>query len=195
MTDAQNPPGETVEAVESMLCLLLARPENVNEMNMLVMKKMLAGNCTPLIITVNKPCKVLAKMYAKEGISPDSYYVIDTVTQYSGGECIPGPKVKYVTNPSNITDLGIAITEILKQMPPGKKCIMFDSVSMLLIHIPSVTASKFLHFVVNKLKLSDVSGVLLCAEKGLDPLILSQMSSFVDHIMDYEKAGSSLCIL
>jgi hypothetical protein len=184
-------PGEP----ESTLCLLLAQPENIPAMNLIVMKKMLESNCIPLIVTVNKPCRVLSKMYAKEGISPDSYYVIDAVTQYSGGECTPGAKIRYVSNPSNLTDLGIAITELLKQMPAGKKCIMFDSVTMLLIHIPSVTASKFLHFVVNKLKLSDVSGVLLCAEKGLDPAILAQMSSIVDHITDFEKAGTSLCNL
>jgi hypothetical protein len=146
-------------------------------------------------VTVNKPNKVLAKVYAKEGISPDTYYVIDAVTQYSGGEPVPGPRVKYVNNPSNLTDLGIAITEILKQMPEGKKCILFDSVSMLLIHIPSATASKFLHFVVNKLKLSDVSGIFLCVEKGLDPVILSQMSAFVDNILDYDKTASVQCLL
>lgn len=182
------------EPAESMLCLMLAQPERVQEMNMLVMKRILQSTCTPLIVTVNKPYKVLSKMYAKEGISPDSYYVIDAITQYSGGECTPGPRVKYVTNPSNLTDLGIAITELLKRMPEGKKCIMFDSVSMLLIHIPTATASKFLHFVVNKLKLSEVSGIFLCVEKGLDPVILSQMSSFVDHIQDYEKAGVAACI-
>jgi hypothetical protein len=179
---------------ESMLCLMLAQPEKVQDMNILVLKKILESNCTPLIVSVNKPYKVLVKMYAKEGISPDRYYVIDAVTQYSGGECTPGPRVKYVTNPSNLTDLGIAITELLKQMPPGKKCIMFDSVSMLLIHIPSVTASKFLHYVVNKLQLSEISGIFLCVEKGLDPLILSQMTAFVDHIMDYDKAGTMSCI-
>jgi len=183
------------EPQESMLCLMLARPEKVQDMNMLVMKKILQSGCTPLIVTVNKPCKVLAKMYTKEGISPDSYYVIDAVTQYSGGDCTPGPRVKYVTNPSNLTDLGIAITELIKQMPEGKKCIMFDSVSMLLIHIPSATASKFLHFVVNKLKLTDISGIFLCVEKGLDPVILSQMSAFVDNILDFEKAGTTACIL
>jgi hypothetical protein len=183
------------EPADSTLCLMLALPEKVQEMNMMVMKRILQSGCTPLIVTVNKPFKVLAKMYAKEGISSDAYYVIDAVTQYSGGECTPGPRVKYVTNPSNLTDLGIAITEILKQMPGGKKCIMFDSVSMLLIHIPSATASKFLHFVVNKLKLSDVSGIFLCVEKGLDPVVLSQMSSFVDNILDFENAGTSACVL
>jgi hypothetical protein len=180
---------------ESHLCLLLAEPEKVNDMNLMVMKKILANGCIPLIVTVNKPTKVLSKTYAKEGISPDSYYVIDAVTQYSGGVCSPGPRVKYVTNPSNLTDLGIAITELLKQMPEGKKCIIFDSVSMLLIHIPSATASKFLHFVVNKLQLSDISGIFLSVDKGLDPVILSQMSSFVDRILDYEQAINSPCIL
>ena len=190
-----NIPKKTDGDTESRLCLLLARPEKVNEMNLLVMKRIIDSGCTPLIVTVNKPHKILSKMYAKEGISPDAFFVVDAITQYSGGECTPGHRVKYINNPSNLTDLGIAITEILKQMPPGKKCILFDSVSMLLIHIPSVTASKFFHFVVNKLKLSDISGIFLCVEKGLDPAILSHMSTFVDSIMDYEKTGSMECIL
>ena len=75
--------------------------------------------------------------------------------------------MKYVNNPANLTDLGIAITEFLKRIPETKKCIMFDSVSMLLIHIPTATASKFLHFVVNKLKLSDIVGHLpLCGKRS-----------------------------
>jgi hypothetical protein len=179
---------------ESRLCLMLAQPEKVQDMSLRVIKKIHESKCTPLIVTVNKPYKVLSKMYAKEGIAPDSYYVIDAVTQYSGGVCTPDPRVRYVTNPSNLTDLGIAITELLKQMPEGKKCIIFDSVSMLLIHIPSATASKFLHFVVNKLQLSEISGIFLCVDKGLDPLVLSQMTAFVDNIVDFDTAESMSCM-
>jgi len=69
-------------------------------------------------------------------------------------------------------------------------CIMSDSVSMLLTHFPTATVSKFLHFVVNKLKLSDISGIFLCVEKGLDPVVLSQMSAFVDRIVDFDKPES-----
>jgi hypothetical protein len=171
---------------DNILYLMLSPPENIHAMNIAVMKQILEHECTPLIITVNQPFKVLTKTYLKEGIDISKIYVIDTVTQYSGGVCVESPRVKYVNNPSNLTDLGIVISEILPQLPGTKKCIMFDSVSMLLIHIPSATASKFFHFVVNKLKLSDVSGIFLCVEKGLDPVILSQMSSFVDKIIDYD---------
>ncbi|MDP3564767.1 MAG: hypothetical protein Q8R70_09790 [Methanoregula sp.] len=171
---------------DNVLYLMLSPPEQIHAMNIAVVKKILKQGCTPLIITVNQPFKVLTKIYTKEGIDTANFYVIDTVTQYSGGVCEENPRVKYINNPSNLTDLGIAISEVLKKMPEKKKCIMFDSVSMLLIHIPSATASKFFHFVVNKLKLSDVSGIFLCVEKGLDPVILSQMSSFVDKIVDFE---------
>jgi len=173
---------------DSQLYLMLAEPDRVRDMTLAVLKKTLASGCTPLIITVNQPYKVMVKTYAKEGIGQEKFYVVDAVTQYSGGTPAPGPQVRYVTNPSNLTDLGIAITEFLKQMPDTKKCIIFDSVSMLLIHIPTATASKFLHFVVNKLKLSDISGIFLCVEKGLDPVILNQMSAFVDKVVDFEEA-------
>ena len=114
-------PQETGNTQESTLCLVLAEPEKIQDMNLMILKKILKSGCTPLIVTVNKPNKILAKMYAKEGISPESYYVIDTVTQYSGGVCTPGTHVKYVTSPSNLTDLGIAITELIKQMPGRQK--------------------------------------------------------------------------
>lgn len=181
-------------APESILCLMLSRPEKIQEMNIMVLKRIMEGGCTPLIVTVNKPYKVLTKLYMREGIDSERLFFVDAVTQYSGGDYTPTRQVRYVSNPANLTDLGIAITELMKHMPEGKKCIMFDSVSMLLIHIPSATASKFLHFVVNKLKLSDVSGVFLCVDKGMDPVILSQMSAFVDNITDFEMVGTASCI-
>jgi hypothetical protein len=186
---------ETHDAEESMLCLIVAQAENVHDMNLAVIKNIVWSSCTPLIVTVNKPQKVLVKMYGKEGIPPESYYVVDAVTQYSGGECPPSPRIRYVNNPANLTDLGIAITETLKKMPAGKKCILFDSVSMLLIHMPSATTSKFLHFVVNKLKLDDIHGIFLSVEKGLDPVVMSQMSAFVDRVMDYDDVVKKPCLL
>jgi len=179
----------------SSLCLLLASADRVNDLSFRVVRKTLKSGCIPLVVTINKPCKVLIKVYEKDGIDPASYYVIDAVTKYSGGECTPGPRVRYVNTPSDLTELGIAITELLRRMPAGKKCIVFDSVSMLLIHAPSATTSKFLHFLVNKLSLADVSGIFLCVEKGLDPVIVSQMSAFVDHIVDTDKDDSLTCPL
>jgi hypothetical protein len=171
---------------DTQLYLLMSSPQDTNAMNIMVIKKILADKCTPLVISLNQPCQVLVKSYAKEGITPDQYYIIDAVTHYAGGNMHPDSHTRYINHPADLTGLGIAITEFLKQIPSPRKCILFDSVSMLMIHIPTATASRFLQFVVNKLKISDVSGIFLCVEKGLDPLILSQMSAFVDKIVDFE---------
>lgn len=173
------------------LYLILSAPQDINAMNLAVVRKALEKKCTPLIISLNQPGQVLIKSYAKQGISPDQYYIIDAVTHYSGGNSLPDPRIRYVNHPADLTGLGIAITGFLPQIPSSRKCIIFDSVSMLLIHIPTATASKFLHFVVNKLKISEISGIFLCVENGLDPVVLSQMSSFVDKIIDYDKLKSS----
>ena len=73
----------TDSAGENLLYLMLAPPEDIHAMNISVVKKILEHGCTPLIITVNQPFKVLTKIYTKEGIDSSKFYVIDTVTQYS----------------------------------------------------------------------------------------------------------------
>jgi hypothetical protein len=183
MTD----PSEPGMSDGKTLYLMLSLPEHVNTMNVSVIKKSLARGCIPVIVSVNMPYKILARVYGREGIDPAMWYVIDAVTNYSGGDTTPDPHVRFITTPSNLTDMGIAITEMLKVIPGTEKCIVFDSVSMLLIHTPTVTASKFLHFVINKLKILDVAGIFLCVEKGLDPVVLSQMTAFVDKIVDFES--------
>jgi len=67
----------------------------------------------------------------------------------------------------------------------GKKaCIVLDSVSTMLIYLPSQNISKFMHFVTNRLRLAGVAGVFLAAEKGLDPDLLNQLTTFVDSVIE-----------
>jgi hypothetical protein len=40
---------------------------------------------------------------------------------------------------------------------------------------------------MNKLRLTNVDGIFLCVEKGLDPVILTQLSSFVDRIVEFDS--------
>ncbi len=58
----------------------------------------------------------------------------------------------FINNPANLTDMGIAVTEILKEHSDKKVCIMYDSVSTMLIYLSSANISKFIHFVTNKLR-------------------------------------------
>ena len=59
----------------------------------------------------------------------------------------------------------------------------------MLLYSPSVTISKFIHFITNKIRLFDVAGVFLAVEKGLDPALLTQISTFADLV---EVSGREL---
>ncbi|MFA5253421.1 MAG: hypothetical protein WC367_01975 [Methanoregula sp.] len=178
---------EHAVARENRLYLLLSAPQEVNRLNVAVTKKILDNGCKPLVISLNQPGRVISKTYAKAGILPEMYYVVDAVTRYSGGEMVPMPQIRYVNHPADLTGLGIAVTETLKAMPPVHKCILFDSLSLLLIHTPTITAAKFLHFLINNLRLAETSGIILSADVGIDPVILSQISTFVDSIITFDK--------
>jgi hypothetical protein len=80
--------------------------------------------------------------------------------------------------------MGIAVTEVLKEHADRKVCIMYDSVSTMLIYLSSANISKFIHFVTNKLRLMDISGVFLAVEKGLDPMLMTQLTTFVDSVVE-----------
>jgi len=173
------------ELDEKKIFLILASPGTIRQRNIEIIKEISALGYHTVVITTNFPYSVLTKLYAQGGVSPDSVSFIDAVTRNSIGnaENIPGI-VRFINNPANLTDMGIAVTEVLKDHQGKKICIMFDSVSTLLIYLSSANISKFIHFVTNKLRLLDVSGIFLAVEKSLDPMLMTQLTTFVDTVVD-----------
>jgi hypothetical protein len=138
-----------------------------------------------IIVTINFPYNILSKLYAENGVDLKTVSFIDAVTRNSIGsaENVPGV-VRFVNNPANLTDLGIAVTEVLKENSDKKVCILYDSISTMLIYLSSQNISKFIHFITNKLRLMNLSGVFLAVEKGLDPMLINQLTTFVDTVID-----------
>jgi hypothetical protein len=165
--------------------LVLSPAASVRQHNIEIIKTVSSFGFHTVVVTTNFPYSVLKKLYEQNGISLEHVTFIDTVTQYSMGTVhnIPGV-VRYVNNPANLTDMGIAVTEILKELSGKKVCIFYDSISTMLVYLSSPNISKFIHFVTNKLRLMDISGIFLAVEKGLDPQLLSQLTTFVDEIID-----------
>jgi len=61
----------------------------------------------------------------------------------------------------------------------------------MLIYISSINISKFIHFITNKLKLLNSPGIFLAADKSLDPLLMTQIVTFVDEVIDTEADTGS----
>jgi len=170
---------------KKQIFLILATPSNIRQRNIELIKELAALEYHTIIVTLNFPYNILSKLYAENGIDVKNVSFVDAVTRNSIGnaENIPGV-VRFINNPANLTDLGIAVTEVLKENSGKKVCVLYDSVSTMLIYLSSQNISKFIHFVTNKLRLMDLSGVFLAVEKGLDPMLISQLTTFVDTVID-----------
>ena len=170
---------------KKQIFLILATPANIRQRNIELIKEISSQGYHTIIVTINFPYNILSKLYSENGVDIKTVSFIDAVTRNSIGsaENIPGV-VRFINNPANLTDLGIAVSEVLKENSGKKVCILYDSVSTMLIYLSSQNISKFIHFVTNKLRLMDLSGVFLAVEKGLDPMLISQLTTFVDKVID-----------
>lgn len=170
---------------EKKLYLVVSAANKLRQNNIEVLRNLIQNDHPVLIVTTNQPYATLVKNYEENGLDLKHIYFIDAITKYATGKITEGAdNCRFVNSPSNLTDLGIAITEMLDNIPEEKPFILFDSISTMLIYIPSINISKFFHFVTSKLRLMDSSGIFLAVETGLDPLLLSQITTFVDEIID-----------
>jgi len=144
-----------------------------------------------IVICVNQPAAFLSDYYKKNGIDTNRIFFIDAITQYATGTA-PAPldNCRFVSKPNDLTSMGIAVTTILKQFEGQKTVIFLDSVNAMLIHSSSADLTKFIHFIISKLRILSIAGILLAVEKGLDPVLLSQLSTFADDLVEFPEGNN-----
>lgn len=173
---------------EHELYLIMSPPTEIRKKNIELIEQLISEDYFVIVITTNQPYDILKKNYEKNGIPIERIHFVDTVTKYAmGGDPPPVKKCWFISNPANLTDIGIAVTETLKGLEGKKVCLLFDSVSSMLIYMSSQNITRFIHFITTKLRLLNFAGIFLVAENGLDPDVLVQLTTFVDAVIDVDK--------
>lgn len=176
------------DIIDEEIYLIMASASEIRASNIQLLKILLEKKYHVLVITTNQPYDILRRNYEKNGIVMDNITVIDTVTKYAiGHDHEPVTNCRFVANPADMTSIGIAVTESLGGLQGKKVSLLFDSVNSMLIYISSHNITKFIHFVTNKLRLMGFSGIFLAVEKGLDPEVLTQLTTFVDKVIDTDR--------
>lgn len=167
------------------LYLIMASAPDIRSKNIELIKELLAKDYYVLVITTNQPYDILKRNYEKYGISMEKIFVVDIITKNAmGHDHEPVKNCRFVNNPADMTAIGIAVTESLSGLKGKKVSLLFDSVNSMMIYISSQNITKFVHFITNKLRLMNFSGMFLAVQKGLDPDLLTQLTTFVDEVVD-----------
>jgi hypothetical protein len=173
------------ELRDEEIYLFLASASEIKDKNIELIKELLAQDYYVLVITTNQPYDILKRNYEKAGVAMEKISMVDTVTKYAmGRDHEPVNNCRFVSNPADLTNIGIAVTEALSGLKGKKVSLLFDSVNSVLIYISSQNITRFIHFITTKLRLMNFSGIFLAVETGLDPDLLIQLTTFVDQVID-----------
>ena len=170
---------------EVAIVLVTASIRNYRDISLAVVKYFVNERKHPgIYVTTNQPYPTLQEQIRQEGVDPDKIIFIDAITGLSGMAVEREAHCFYLKSPQNLTDLSIALTEAISAISTKEKFLIFDSLSTLLIYNPPETVAKFLHFLVSKMRMWAVEGIILTVEKDIDRQLLSQVFKFFDVVID-----------
>lgn len=176
---------------EPQIYLVFSNPGDIRECNLSLVKDLTANGINVMIITSNQPAKILEMYYQKNGIDTVKIDIIDMITKYSGGPADSDtPHITYIKHPSDLTSLGILISDKISKSS-GNRFILIDSINSMQIYISSSRLSRFLHYITNHLRLHMISGGFIAIEKGFDPVIRSQLEVLTDNIVTFDELKMS----
>ena len=171
---------------DEKILLALSTPKTMRKRNLMLISRILDSGYDLIIIAVNQPASILNSLYERNSFDISRISYVDTITKYSLGTTPDLPRTRFVAQPGDLTAIGIALTEMLKERNPEKTIVLLDSVNAMLIHISSGNITKFIHFISSKLRLMNLGGVFLAVEAGLDPVLMSLLTTFADGTLEDE---------
>ena len=168
------------EIPEPFICLVVTPTEKYQSVNFELLKYMVNEKKIPgVYVTVNKPYEVIKRRF-EDFVDTRMVIFIDAVTRASGGKPREEEGVLYIDSPKNLTDISIAISEAAQSIPEGKKFILFDTLSTLLLYNSAGTVARFTHFLIGRMRMWGAEGALLSLEKETGETVISQISQFCD---------------
>jgi len=164
--------------------LLIVSAKKYAKVNMEVLKHYCNTEKSSCVyVSVNRSYDNLISLINRNKINSDKLFVIDAITPVSD-------KLKDISNalfvgsPRGLTDISISATSAIQNLPKGDRTLFLDSLSTLLIYNDVGSVTKFSHFLINKIKTWEISGVIISLEKETDEKLSSQLSQFVDRVVE-----------
>jgi len=159
--------------METSAFLLSLEIENYQKTNMTALKHLVnerGFGC--LYVAVNKPSSSLIEAFKMESVNVDALSFVDC-------SAVGGESGRPTVSPENLTELSIAISKLLKEVPE-RRYVHLDSVSALYIFNQGDRVEAFTHSLIRKLKAERAGLILVAVKNEMDEKPLYRLRSFCD---------------
>ena len=135
-------------------------------------------------VTLSRTYDVVEKDFSDMGVDAGEVFILDAIT--SSLSHTEAPKnVTFIPSPDALTDLNIAIIEILK----NEKCdyLIFDSISTLLTYRDDPLIARFTDFVLGKVRELKSKAIFTCLDVDSKSQAVQEISLHFDRIIHMEE--------
>jgi len=164
----------------SRIILILVDSKNYQRINIELVKNLLKKNYVGVYVTLNKPFDVLFNSFKNNKIDPEMLIFIDAVTLMTNYKHKKHEHCLFLENPSDLSDISMAMNEAINSLTHKKKFILIDSLNTLLLYSKPDVVVRFLHFVIGKMRDWNVKGIIISLKEDTDQRLLSEISQFCD---------------
>ncbi|MBN1793043.1 hypothetical protein JW826_05155 [Candidatus Woesearchaeota archaeon] len=162
--------------------ILIVIPTQEYSMAIMDLSLQLSNNYSRLAyISMNKMITPLKRSFEDNDIDVKKFFFIDAITKTAIPNPPSDPNVAFIPAPNDLTKLSIQITKVLQTFDPD--CIIFDSLSTLLIYEDNTITSQFMHSLVNKINAFGIRAVFTCLNGDKEMQLVRDLSLVVDKVI------------
>ncbi len=116
-------------------------------------------------ISVSRPYDYIIEAVNESGADASQIMFVDCISQMAGKAPEKSDNVVFVENPGSLEEVSMYLDRMLSKVNTEKKFLFLDSLSSLLIYNNDKSVKEFTHFIINKMRLEKIAGVILSTEK------------------------------
>jgi hypothetical protein len=167
------------EFAENQVVLCVISEDNYQAKRRQILEGLFATSKFICYVLYTKPYTSVKQELKSWGF--DKIFYVDTLTM----SVQQPPKVDdciFVQAPTSLIDVSVAVSKAITDKE--KASVLIDSLSSLLVYQDSHTVTKFLHNLINKIRVSNSKMVLLVLKKDSESELVKDLAMFVDKVME-----------
>jgi archaellum biogenesis ATPase FlaH len=134
-------------------------------------------------VSLIHPHSSIIEKFKEKNINIDKFFFIDTLTS-SVRDIKDAPNCKFVRSPSNLTEISIAFSEIIKSQKINSS--IFDSLQTFFVYRDKGVVTQFLHNIISKSRVSKIKLILIAVREEIETGSIGELRRLVDKIIEIE---------
>jgi len=181
---------ELMEADDSSIILVSAKPQDHMRSVIGLLRSLISDrNLSVVYLSMTKPYRHIIKNAEEAEIDTSNLYIIDCISQISGDAGTEKPlNVVLVENPTSLEEMSMYTEKLLEDIKDKNRIFLMDSLSSLSIYNNPSSVDEFTHFVITKIRLGKIGGIVLSMKTKETMEQLKAIRQFYDREIEVGSA-------